>query len=334
MNKNKLISEILREYERDRQAALETHKFRTAEIYKICPEIKEIDESLAECSIKISRAILAGEKGQIEKMAEENQCKQAKREKLLAERGFPSGYLEDIYKCSKCFDTGFGTNGEKCTCFLQRLINRYYRLSNLSRAFDNENFDTFDFKYYSTSKDENSGISPRQRMEITYGTVIELLASFGKEPVNLFFHGKAGLGKTFMCNCIAKEVLNMGHTVLYAPAAKLFKTIEDARFHREEMIAPSEKIDFFYSSALLIIDDLGTEFSTLATKAALFDIVNSRILDGLSTIITSNLTLKELEKDYSDRVGSRFLEHYIFCHFIGDDIRKAKKYAFKGQGGK
>jgi len=330
MDRKNIINEIKREYEKDRQEAELRLSKMIAEVYKKSPEIKELDESLAQYAIKISRAILAGKEIEIEKLAQENRLEQDKREKLLKAKGFGEGFLRDIYKCSKCSDTGYIENGDKCFCFKQKLISRYYQMSSLSRVFDEDNFDNFDFKYYSASKDKNSGISPREKMKIIHSTVLKCLENFDYEPFNLFFIGQVGVGKTFMCSCIAKEVLEKGHTVLYAPATRLFKTIEDARFHREDMSEPSAQIDFFYQAELLIIDDLGTEFSTLATNSALFDIINSRILDGRSTIISSNLSLKELENNYSDRIISRFLEHYGFCHFLGEDIRQIKKYSRSG----
>lgn len=331
MNRTDLVNEIMREYDRDRQAASRLKEVRTAEVYKKSPEIEAIDESLKNHGIEISKAILSGQKAAIEQIVKENRRKLAKREKLLKSAGFSNDYLENIYKCLKCRDTGFteGADRGKCDCFKQKMISKYYQMSNLSKTFTGENFDNFNIKYYSSSKDENSGISPREMMELIYKEAVEFVENFGQKPANLFFYGKVGLGKTFLCNCIAKEILDKGHTVLYAPAARLFKIVEDARFRREEMIAPSEQIDFFYSAELLIIDDLGTEFSTIATQSALFDIVNSRILDGRSTIISSNLSPKDMEDSYSDRFVSRLLEHYGFCRFLGSDIRQAKKYAFK-----
>ena len=327
MNRANLIHEIMREYDADRLASSQLKAKRIAEVYKKSPEIQAIDESLAAQSIELAKAILTGaDKAALEKLAKDSQNNQTKRAKLLEAAGFSPDYLQDVYKCSKCLDTGSVEGGEKCSCFKQKLVSKYYRMSNLSRVLADENFENFNFGYYSSAKNESSGISPREKMELIHIYALKFVDEFEKSPSNLFFHGKVGLGKTFLCNCIAKEILAKGHTVLYAPATKLFKTIEDARFHRDEMTAPNEQIDFFYSVSLLIIDDLGTEFSTLATQSALFDIVNSRILDGRATIISSNLSPKDLEAHCSDRLVSRFLEHYQFFHFIGDDIRQKKKY--------
>jgi len=327
MNKTGLINEIMREYDKAQQEALRIKAQRLADVYRKSPEIQAIDEALASQGIEIARAILAGAgEADIKRMAVDSQRRQSRRVKLLEDLDFPAGYLEDVYQCRGCLDTSFAEDGSRCSCFKQRLISRYYQMSNLSRVLVGENFKNFNFDYYSSSKHESSGVSPKEKIELIHRYAKKFVECFEEKPDNLFFHGKVGLGKTFLCNCIAKEILDKGHTVLYAPATKLFKIIEDARFNRSEMTAPSQQIDFFYSAELLIIDDLGTEFSTLATQSALFDIVNSRILDGRSTIISSNLSPWELEGHCSDRVVSRILEHYELFHFIGDDIRQKKKY--------
>jgi len=300
---------------------------RAFEVYEKSPAIKEIDDSLATLGIDLCKAILSGAKeADLTKMAKDNQKKQKLRTKLLKELGFPEDYLTNTHKCGKCLDTGSLEGGEKCACFKQRLIAKYYKLSNLNQALLKDNFDNFNFDHYSASVDENIGVSPRQKMEIVHRYAKQFVDEFDNNPGNLFFHGKVGLGKTFLCSCIAKEVLDRGHTVLYLPATKLFKVVEDARFNRNEMDMPDEQLNFFYTASLLIIDDLGTEFSTLATQSALFDIVNSRILDNLPTIISSNLSPRELEGHCSDRLVSRFLEHYEFVQFIGEDIRAKKKF--------
>jgi len=300
---------------------------RLEEVYKKCPKLKEIDDDMSRLGVDLCRAIIAkATQADIQQMADKNQAQQVQRIKLLEEAGFGEDYLHDVYKCAKCSDTGRVEGGAKCACFKQKLVAKYYQMSNLGRALKDENFDNFKFDYYSTAVDKNIGISPREKMEIIHRYAKQFVNEFENEPGNLFFHGKVGLGKTFLCSCIAKEVLDKGYTVLYLPATKLFKTVEDARFHRSETEVSDAQINFFYTAELLIIDDLGTEFSTLATQSALFDIVNSRILDERPTIISSNLSPRELEGHCSDRLVSRFIEHYEIIQFVGDDIRQKKKY--------
>ena len=75
---------------------------------------------------------------------------------------------------------------------------------------------------------------------------------------------------------------------------------------------------------LLVIDDLGAEFVTQFTNAALYNIINTRINLGLPTIISSNLTLQEIENEYSTRISSRIIGEYSILCFEGKDIRQLK----------
>jgi len=330
MNRESLINEIMRDYDRDRQQAERVKSARIEEVYAALPRALEIDNELAQTGIEIAKAIISGKDVSPLDLAKKNKALQSEREALLKAGGFKKNYVEDVFKCNKCKDTGF-VEGARCSCLNQRLISRYYDMSNLKNILDKENFDNFDLRYYSDTALADEGMSPKDKIKLIYQLCVKFVSEFETNPANLLFYGKTGLGKTFMCNCIAKDILDVGHTVLYATAGKLFKTIEDARFNRDEMVNPAEQIDFFYSAELLIIDDLGTEFSTLATQSALFDIVNSRILERKPTIISSNLSLKDIEQQYSDRLVSRLQGNYEFHKFLGEDIRQLKKYRFVGK---
>lgn len=328
MDNSRIYKEILREYDRSRQKSDRLLRARKEEIYKILPRVEEIDQELTQTGIGLSKAILSKTSEDINKIKENNLSLLSEREKLIADSEFPDDYLANIYECKKCKDTGYIEN-KKCSCFSQKLINAYYEISNLRNVLEKENFDTFDLRYYSEKVSEDEGISPRSKMQIIYQNCLEFVGSFQDKFANLLFYGNVGLGKTFLCNCIAKDILDKGNTVLYAAAGQLFKTIEDARFNRDEMEEPDEQINFFYNVDLLIIDDLGTEFDTLATQTALFNIINSRILSRKHTIISTNLSVKELEMKYTERLISRIQGNYTFCKFFGDDIRILKKYSFK-----
>ena len=330
MNKSTLINEIMRDYDRDRQQAERLKASRLEEVYNGLPRVLEIDNELASAGIEIAKAIVSRKDFSAEDLARKNKALQDERETLLNSAGLKKDYIEDVFKCDKCKDTGF-VESARCTCLKQRLISRYYDMSNLKNILDKENFDNFELQYYSEKTAPDEGMSPKDKIKLIYQLAIKFVSEFESNPTNLLFYGKTGLGKTFMCNCIAKDILDRGHTVLYVTAGRLFKTVEDARFNRDEMVDPAEQIDFFYSADLLIIDDLGTEFSTLATQSALFDIVNSRILEKKPTIISSNLSLRDIEQQYSDRLVSRFQGNYEFHKFLGEDIRQLKKYRFIGK---
>jgi DNA replication protein DnaC len=183
-------------------------------------------------------------------------------------------------------------------------------MSNLGKVFERENFDAFNINYYSETVDPYSGLIPRKQMSAIWDVVLRFVKDFGERYENLYFYGNPGLGKTFLTNCIAQDLLNKGHTVLYATAAQLFKQVEDARFGREKR-GHSLPLQAAYDVDLLIIDDLGVEFITTVTYSELFNFINSRSLDRKPTIISTNLDTEELKETYSV-AHLRRIQHFTF----------------------
>ena len=224
------------------------------------------------------------------------------------------------YQCSHCSDTGY-IGHKKCACFRQRLIDSAYRQSNLGAVLTRENFSTFDIDLFSDEKYEGYPKTPRQNMMDILSRCESFAHNFDSDSENLLFYGGTGLGKTFMCNCIAKKLLDKGKAVLYLTAFKLFKILEEYRFRPEDARLDQDLLDFIFSCDLLIIDDLGTELANSFTTAELFNIINSRILERKKTIISTNLQPEELIDTYSQRVFSRISAHYTALEFYGRDLR-------------
>ncbi len=124
-------------------------------------------------------------------------------------------------------------------------------------------------------------------------------------------------------------MLKLGKTVLYQTAPVMFDEINDARFGKEN--AQMNLLENILTVDLLIIDDLGTEKISDSKIEKLFTIINTRLLNQnhkvTKTIISTNLTVDELFKIYTNRIGSRLAGNYRFLRFFGDDLRlkKAKK---------
>ena len=153
-------------------------------------------------------------------------------------------------------------------------------------------------------------------------TCEEFVKNFDKKDENLLFLGKPGLGKTFLSTCIAKELINKQYSVIYETAYKTVSMLEELKFKKAENEEKLKfKVDKLYSCDLLILDDLGSEFSTHYTTSALFDIINSRLISGKKTVINTNLSISELSEKYGERVVSRLYGHYQLLNFIGSDIR-------------
>jgi len=320
--------DVIRDYEVDRERSAALLNKRKAEIYDSLPKLKVLDEAISQSALTAAKQILAaGEKNKdIEAWLTKSQNLIAEKKQLLAENGVPEDYLAEIYQCDICKDTGYVEN-MRCRCLKQRMIDKYYDLSNIRDLLEIENFDNFDIRYYSKTVDSSVGMSPYQNIQRIYRISADFVREFDSSFQNLLFYGDTGLGKTFMCNCIAKDLLDNGHTVLYVTAPQIFKLVEDYRFNRNDMEEPDYVIDAVTDVDLLVLDDLGAEFSTIVTSAALFDIINQRLLAKKSTVISTNLSLVEFEAQYSARIFSRFLGHYRMSKFIGDDIRAKKKYS-------
>lgn len=319
-----VLNGILKEYEILRNTAEQDLNNKKEHIYSIIPRIKEIDSSLSMLGIAFSKSILNSPQ-KSEELTEELHQKvrdlKAEKVELLVANNFTQDYLTLKYTCPVCKDTGF-VDSQKCKCLKQKLINYAYDKSNLSNLLSEQNFDTFDFEYYSNTPLDKVGIPPRKNMQDIYKTCLSFVNNFDAINDNLLFTGPTGLGKTFLSSCIAKDLLDKGKTVFYQTAFKTFDILEEYKFSKDKDSFNKEKVNMLFDCDLLIIDDLGTEFINSYTSSEFFNILNSRLLDKKKTIISTNLSLEELFEVYSARVVSRLIGHYKVLKFFGEDIRK------------
>ena len=318
---------IMREYSR-RQAQnhriLEEH---TAEAYGKIPRLKEIDDEVATLSADKVRRLLNGEEKGTSDLKAAIQELSDERITLLVANGFPGDYLEMPYTCPDCQDTGYvGT--KKCHCFLKAIIDLFYTQSNLKGLLEQENFEHFNFDYYSSNyRDRLSGQNSRELATRAYQECMNFIHNFDTEHGNLLLFGNTGIGKTFLSHCIAKEVMDSLHSVLYLTASEFFDALlEKALTRNDESCLLYEQI---HQCDLLIIDDLGTERNTDFVVSPLFVCLNDRILNRKSTIISTNLTLEEIKTNYTERTFSRISNHYKILRLAGDDIRIQKKLMYR-----
>ena len=299
------------------------HNRRTDDIYKSIPEIEKIDNELSDMAIKEARNRIAGN-GKDESLSEKLSTLTKKKKEILISNGFPGDYLEPIYNCPICKDWG-EIDGKVCSCVRNLRISELYKRSNLQNIFEKENFSTFSLSNYSKTLDAKRGRSPHENASHILKKAITFVDNFDKEHGNILIYGSTGLGKTFLSNCIAKALLDSGHSVLYLSANELFEDILSTYIMSHSRSAALEAIyNYLYSSDLLIIDDLGTEVMSSFTRSQLFEIINKRMLSNHSTIITTNLDLETLQDRYTERVMSRFAKSYVLYPLFGDDIRYRK----------
>ncbi|MCL2397964.1 MAG: ATP-binding protein [Defluviitaleaceae bacterium] len=323
---SQIFKEVLRGMETQRLRAQRALDARQGFLYEKLPQVKKIDQELAGMGLAMAKLVLRRDDSaaQTEELRRRGEELATARRQLLYDNGYDDTFFEEVYNCVACKDTGFAENTH-CHCLKQRLVAKYYEMSNLARVLERENFDAFNINYYSDAADPAYGISPRDNMQRVWAASLKFVENFDKNFENLLFYGHTGLGKTFLSNCIAKELLDSGKTVLYTTAAQLFKLVEEHRFNRAAAENPGY-LGIVATVDLLIIDDLGTEFGTIVTTSELFNFINSRLLGRKSTIISTNLTPGELEEHYDDRITSRIYGEYTLLQFFGDDIRIAKKH--------
>lgn len=324
--KNDQYNRILREYDERRfQNKFELDK-RREEIYRLIPKIKELEEQLISLSAESGRQALFGNTEALNNLKVKSSEILQMQKQLLKDYGYPEDYLNMQYKCNKCKDTGFIDN-EKCTCFKQAIADIIYEGSNLKSVLERENFSTFSFKYYSDDYiDETIGLSPLTNMQKIVASCKTFIRHFDKKHDNLLLIGNTGVGKTFLANCIAKELLDRGYTVIYLTAFRLFDILEKYKFGKdaENALIASEQFEYILDCDLLIIDDLGTELNNSFTTSQLYLIINERLLRQKSTLISTNLSLDNLITNYSERIYSRIISNYMIRRIVGDDIRLQK----------
>lgn len=327
------FNKILRTYDYKQAKNRQIHVQRQQDIFTNFPRIKEIHESIGNIGVQSIRETMKypHKKEEIKKRLQQDiDILNTEKGQLLEDYGYAKDYLELIYDCHDCKDTGYIGN-QKCHCLQQALINYSYAQSNIATILEKENFSTFSFDYYSKNIIGNQPISPYDNMKLIYEDCHTFANSFSTDissletgNKNLILYGPSGLGKTFLCNCIAKKVLDSGHTVIYLSAYQLFRLFENFRFHTDEEIVSHDEIENVFSCDLLIIDDLGTEYINAVTSAELFNCLNTRILNDKATVISTNLLQKQWRDSYSERTVSRILGYYKPLRFFGNDIRLAK----------
>ncbi len=318
---NSQYESIIRGYEQTRDANRHLEMQRREQVYRDVPGYRELDDSVSTLCLSRAEELLSGDDTGTKTLHEALREKKMQKSRLLAAAGFPADYLEPIYTCPDCRDTGyvFTEDGlrQKCHCFRQQEIDLLYEQSNIRELLGRENFSTLSYEYYQG-----------QDLERFQGAVRickDFVQNFKQDYHNLFFYGTVGTGKSFLSGCVAEELLRQGRSVIYFSAMGLFDTLARYAFDTKEKEALSLFCKDLYNCDLLIIDDLGTEVTNSFVTSQLFACINERNLRQKATIISTNLAFEELRDRYSDRVFSRITSYYKLCLLTGPDIRMYKK---------
>ena len=320
---NTQYDEILRGYDARQLHNKDILNSRIRELQKKAPELLDIEHSIAELSVSSARKLFDGEADALSNLKKQLATLRLRKEQIIKSLGYPANYLDAVFTCPDCKDTGY-IDGKRCHCFTQQALDVIYAQSNIKEILADENFDNFTFDYYSTIEvNPATGLTSLETARIAYNISQDFIKDFNDTFSNLYFYGDTGTGKTFLSNCIARELLNKGYSVIYFTAFQLFDILSKGIFDKDnKAMAAHQNI---FDCDLLIIDDLGTELANSFTTSQFFLCINERILRKKSTIISTNLNMAQIADIYSERVLSRIAGHYNIIKMFGDDIRMKKR---------
>ncbi len=320
---NQQYESIMRHYEQTRDANRHLLEERREIVYDRIPEYRQLEESVGSISLAKAQCLLDGDDSALPSLHDFIRKAGRQKQALLTDAGFPADYLEPIYNCADCRDTGYIDTEDfkkvKCHCLRQQEISVLYEQSNIQEMIAQENFSTLSYEYYQGEDLE--------RFERAVGICKDFVHTFDRKYHNIFFYGTVGTGKSFLSGCIAKELLQQGHSVIYFSSAGLFDTLARYTFDTKAKETLYNFYEDLYNCELVIIDDLGTEVTNSFIASQLFSCLNERHLRQRATVISTNLSLEELRDRYSDRVFSRITSNYTICKLTGRDIRMSRKLA-------
>lgn len=314
---NQQYNFISRTYEKRRAENDYQFERRRAEVYQKIPEFQELDQQIISTSMEHARILLDPQNGRqpsqknlLDALHQKLEHMRLLKLQLLTDAGYPKDYLEPRYTCELCRDTGY-VDGRKCSCFRRLEVELLYDASQIRDLLETNNFSRLSYDYYQGDDLE--------RFQLAVATCKNFINNFDSDYRNLLFYGTVGTGKSFLSDCVAKELIDQGKFVIYFSAIRLFENISSKMYTKE---LSDQLLDALYHSDLLIIDDLGTEYATEFTKSHLFNIVNERMCNRKAVIISTNFTtLDEIRSRYSDRIFSRVFQHYEMLKLTGTDIR-------------
>ena len=306
--------------DRRRETAEREAEQKTEELELLSPELRALNRKLSAAGLKAVQLAITGDQAAMDRLRDENLAQERRRE-ILESLGSSEEALEVHYTCPVCNDTGVVGN-HYCDCF-KRLVKSLQteNLNAVSPAGDST-FDNFNLAYYQGVTDPETGVDAYSRMGQIVSYCEAYAEDFGLSSPSLILYGNTGLGKTHLSLAIANKAIEKGFNVVYGSAHNLLSEIEKEHFGRLKTDDSPE--DNVLNADLLILDDLGAEFSTSFTVSMVYNIINTRILKGLPTIISTNLWYDEISDKYGNRVYSRIIGNYTPLEFAGRDVRQLK----------
>lgn len=312
---NSQYETISRFYEKCRTKNRHKLDERKDYVYSHIDGYKELEDSISTISVEHGKRLIAGEESALDELHSILKSLSESKKQLLISAGFPEDYLDPIYDCPDCQDTGY-INGQKCHCFKQKMTGLLYEQSNIREFLQTTDFSLLSDQYY-TGED-------LELFHKTLASCQDFVKNFPCQYQNILLYGTVGTGKSFLSGCIAKELIEKGYSVIYFSAVGLFDLLAKYSFDTKNKESLYNMYEDLYNCDLVIIDDLGTEVTNSFVASQLFSCLNERHLRQNATIISTNLSLAELRERYSDRIFSRITSNYLVRKLSGPDIRMYK----------
>lgn len=308
--------------EKRHDSAVMQSDIRSSEIRLQIPEIEEIQQGLSQIGLEISRLFFYGENTdeKVNELRLRSKALVERRSQVLEANGYSSDAMKPHFVCEACEDRGL-INGRLCSCHRQLLKDIMRKEISRLAPIDRCTFENFKLDYFSKQPSAN-GIIPYQRAEKVLEACRKYAQNFSPSSKNLLFFGGAGLGKTHLSLAILNVAINRGYYVCYGTSQNICDDLQSEQFGRVDDLTYTK--NQVLGCDLLVLDDLGTEIDNQYSIATLYNIINSRLLSGKPTVISTNYTMNKLEEKYDKRITSRLTGEYTPFYFIGNDIRNQK----------
>ena len=319
--RSEILRELQNEYARRREEDDRVFFQRQAEVTDRCPEIGRLIDARQNLIFSSLRGMVRGEKAEL--VPETMEKIQTSIRNLLRQSGYPEDYLEPVYQCPICRDTGYVGEPirEMCSCMQKELNRRLYSQVELGSA-EEQSFEAFDLNRFPDTVIPELGCSQRKMMEVIRRNVLEWSEKWPDVSARggVLFSGTSGLGKTYLMHSMAKVLLQRGLNVLVLSSYRAQEIMRQAYVKGED-----ESLSILMDADILCLDDLGSEpLMQNITITQLFNLLNERLTRGKAFVISTNLTPKDLRAKYTERITSRLLDRtrVEVYEMRGEDVRR------------
>lgn len=273
------------------------------------PTVAKIYYDIKDTEFRLAKAEVFGSQEDVKKLNITLENLQNSLDSELKKIGLSSKEISVNYSCKTCGDTGF-VGAKKCPDCYDKVVKKLQGES----------------KFYLHDAPTFEGANAPEELLPYHKKLITFCDKFPNSPIkHLVFTGKTGSGKTYLAGCIVDRIQKAGFSSAFLTAFNLGELViaYNKIFDKERLDFLADLID----TELLVIDDLGATTILLdKTSELLTAILNERDTQGKTTIITTNLTLDEIEEKYGERLFSRLFNKRITAviEFKGKDLRITK----------